>query len=57
MVTLNHTNPNEMDSRFEIADESDLLIVVDRIEVFLRSVDQKLGQSQKMALKQRAESV
>ena len=34
--------------------ESDLLIAVDRIEMVLQSVDQNIGQSQKMALKQRA---
>ena len=47
MVILIHTNLNEMDSKFEKVDESDLLIAVDRIEVFLRSVDQDVGQSQK----------
>ena len=47
MVILKHINPNEMDSRYSIADESDLLIAADRIEMFLHSVDQTLGQSQK----------
>ena len=54
MVILDHTNPDEMDSRYDIVDESDLLTTVDQIEVFLQSVDQKLTKHKKMALKKRA---
>ncbi len=57
MVIFGHTNPDDMDSRYDIVDESDLLIAVDRIEVFLQGVDQNVGQSQKLALKQRAKTV
>ena len=40
MVILEHTNSDKMDSRYDIVDESDFLIAVDRIESFLHSVDQ-----------------
>jgi hypothetical protein len=40
MVILEHTNSGKMDSRYDIVDESDFLIAVDRIEAFLQSVDQ-----------------
>ena len=39
MVILEHTNSDKMDSRYDIVDESDFLIAVDRIEAFLQSVD------------------
>jgi hypothetical protein len=40
MVIFVHNNPGDMDSRYGIVDKSDLLIAVDRIEVFLQSVFQ-----------------
>ena len=57
MFIFGHTNPDDMDSRYDIVDESDLLTAVDQIEVFLQSVDQDVDQTQKMALKQRAKSL
>jgi hypothetical protein len=47
MVIFGHMNPDDMDSRYDIVDESDLLIAVDRIEVFLQGVDQNVDQAQK----------
>ena len=47
MVILEYTNSDKMDSRYGLVDESDLLIAVDQLEVFLQSVDQNAGQSQK----------
>ena len=57
MVILEYTNSDKMDSRYGLVDESDLLIAVDQLEVFLQSVDQNAGNHKKMALKQRAEPV
>ena len=57
MVIFGHANIDDMDSRYDIVDESDLLTAVDQIEVFLQSVDQDVDQTQKMALKQRAKSL
>ena len=47
MVIFGHSNPDDMDSRYDIVDESDLLAAVDRIEAFLRNVDQNVDQAQK----------
>jgi hypothetical protein len=47
MVIFDHVNPDDMDSRYDIVEESDLLIAVDRIEVFLQGVDQNVDQAQK----------
>ena len=47
MVIFGHMNPDDMDSRYDIVDESDLLTAVDQIEVFLQSVDQDVDQTQK----------
>ncbi len=47
MVIFGHSNPDDMDSRYDIVDESDLLTAVDQIEAFLRNVDQSVDQAQK----------
>ena len=41
MVILGHTNGNDTDFRYDTAEESDRLVAVDKLEVFLRGVDQK----------------
>jgi hypothetical protein len=47
MVMLEHMNSDKMDSRYGLEDESDGLIAVDPLEVFLQNVYQNVGQSQK----------
>ena len=47
MVILEHTNSDKMDSRYGLVDESDLLIAVDPLEMFLQSIYPNMGQSQK----------
>jgi hypothetical protein len=47
MVIFGHSNPDDMDSRYDIVDEGDLLTAVDQVEAFLQSVDHSVDQGQK----------
>lgn len=50
MVIFGHANPDDMDSRYDIVDESDLLTTVDQIEAYLENVDHRVDQGHKKAL-------
>ena len=42
MVIFGHANLDDMDSRYDIVDESDLLTTVDQIEAYLENVDHRV---------------
>ena len=50
MVIFWHANPDDMDSRYDIVDESDLLTTVDQIEAYLKNGDHRVDQGHKKAL-------
>ena len=47
MVIFGHTDGNDMDSRYDTVDETDLRNAVDRYEVFFQNVDHSVDQGQK----------
>ena len=53
MVIFGHTNPDDMDSRYDIVDESDLLTAVDQIEVFLQNSHYRSHYDARKALENR----
>jgi len=47
MLIFGHSNTSDMDSRYDIIDEQDLLTAVDQLEIYLENVDQSVDQQQK----------
>lgn len=42
-----HSNSNDMDLRYDIVDETDLLNAVDQVEAYLQNVDHPVDQETK----------
>jgi hypothetical protein len=57
MVIFGLTNPDDLDSRYDIVDDPDLLTAVDQIEVFCKVLTKTLTKPKKMALKLRTKTV
>ena len=47
MVMFGHSNSNDMDLRYDIVDETDLLNAVDQVEAYLQNVDHSVDQETK----------
>lgn len=52
MIMFGHSNSNDMDLRYDIVDETDLLNAIEQIEAYLQNVDHLVDQEEKKIKKQ-----